>query len=150
MKQLITSLLLLLLATPVWAALNKWVDSEGKVHYSDSAPPDAKSTKVRTYSPGNDDTQPTPAPAKSLAEREKDLKKKEQENQKEEQKAKQAKEAEDAKKQNCENARRNLSTLENSPRISSYSETGERVIMSDDARNQHTQEARQAIEKYCK
>ena len=40
-------LLALIPAAPVIADVYKWTDAQGRVHYSDSAPPDAKSQQVR-------------------------------------------------------------------------------------------------------
>jgi hypothetical protein len=149
----ILALLLVSFSTTSIAALNKWVDSEGKVHYSDSAPPDAKVTRVRTQTHEADDSQAEPAKGadtqKSIAEKELDEKRAQQQKNKEAQKANQAKEEAASKQKNCDSARSNLSTLENSPRISTYNEKGEREIMSEDNRSQLKEEARKAISKYC-
>lgn len=159
MKFLLT-VLMLLLATHSYAGLNKWVDENGKVHYSDSAPPDVKVKKLKSASDNyqaniEDETakpaaaQAAPAPAKTIAEQERDRKKKEQDQAKAEQKAQQEKENETNKRKNCENARSSLSTLQNSPRIVSYNEQGERIYMDDTARSAQQEEARKAISQYC-
>ena len=79
MKRILT-IVMLLTSSSVHAALNKWIDADGKVHYSDSAPADAKVKQIRSSSateaapesalPGSE------APAqKTIAEREADWKK---------------------------------------------------------------------------
>lgn len=147
MKKIPGLLLLLSLSTPAIAALNKWVDSEGKVHYSDSAPPDAKVTKVKI---SNQETEESAdSRPKSLAEKEVDAKKAQQEKEKEDKKAAQEKENEQIKQKNCEGARSNLINLENSPVIATYNEKGERSIMDDNSRKQRIEEARQAVSRFC-
>lgn len=40
-------LLALFLASPALAGVHKWTDAQGKVHYSDTPPPTAKTTQLR-------------------------------------------------------------------------------------------------------
>ena len=43
-------LLLLFLALPAFAGVHKWTDAQGRIHYSDSPPPAAKSTQLKLQS----------------------------------------------------------------------------------------------------
>jgi hypothetical protein len=150
MKRLLP-LCLLITSLNASASLNKWVDAEGKVHYSDTVPADATITKVRSS------TAPDPSPPingvatpKSIAEQEADWKKNKQSKEEAAKKAEQDKEATAIKQKNCEGARTNLATYENSPLIVSYNPQGERFYLDDAARKQKVDEAKKAVATYCK
>lgn len=134
------------------AALNKWVDSEGKVHYSDSAaPPEVKSQKLRESAPAqsvSSSNAAAPAP-KTEAEREADRKRAQKDKGEAELKAAKKQEEASIKQKNCENARGNLATLENSPRLVIYDAQGERTYLDDNARQKRIEEANKAISNYC-
>ena len=136
---------LLLLSFSAYGALTKWVDAEGKVHYSDEPPPlDVKAKKLTTPSPASG----VPAP-KTYLEREAELKKTQKAKEEAEQKAAKQQEETLTKQKNCASLRTNLTTLENSPRITSYNDKGERIIMDDAARKQQMEDVRKEISKNC-
>lgn len=150
------ALLLALLSASSYAGLTKWVDSEGRVHYSDTPPPDVKSETVRVApSPG---AQPAaagsaaasaPAGPKTIFEKEADMKKEKKAKEEAEQKAAKKQEEEAQKQKVCSQAREQLVTLQNSPRLVQYDEKGERVYLDDAARQQKISEAQAAVSKYC-
>jgi len=135
------------------AEISKWIDAEGKVHYSDTPPGNIKAKTIKSTAVSNNTEMPTPAsgaPApQTLAEREAAWKKTQKSKEEAAQKAAKEQEAISAKQKNCEIARNNLATLENSPVIATYNAQGERNIMDDSARKQHTEEARKAVSSYC-
>ena len=144
------AILLLLSSLSTQAALNKWVDADGKVHYSDSTPSDVTVKKIRSSSA------PDPiAPAsgvstpKTLAEREAEWKKSQLSKADAEQKAAQKKEEENIKQKNCESSRSNLAGLQNSPNLVRYNEKGERSYLDESARAQRIEETQKAIKIYC-
>lgn len=142
---------LLLASFSAYGALHKWVDAEGKVHYSDTVPSqDIKAKTVRNFS-ATDSTTSSSAVAepKSLAEREADARKAQKTKSEEADKLAQEQELANNKKKNCENARSNLSTLENAPRLMIYDAKGEPSILDDDARQLRIEEARKAISSNC-
>lgn len=143
---------LLLTGFNTHAALHKWVDSEGKVHYSDTAaPPAVKSQKLRESVPSqsiSSSNAAAPAP-KTEAEREADRKRAQKEKAEAEQKTAQQQEEASNKLKNCENARSNLVTLERSPRLVTYDAKGEPTYLDDNARQQRIEEANKAISNYC-
>ncbi len=132
------------------AALNKWVDSEGKVHYSDTIPPEAAATQtVRNIaSKGQGDASASPAP-KSLPEREAELRKSRQAKDKATEKKAEEDSQANTKNLNCESARQNARTLEEGIRVTTYDEKGERSFMDDETRAKKLEEARSAISKNC-
>lgn len=149
MKYLFFSLLLLG-SVNAQAALNKWVDADGKVHYSDTAPADAKVKRLRSSAEPESATPASGVPApKSLAEREAEWKKSQLSKAEAEKKAAQQKEQDLTKQKNCEAARSNLAALENSPALVTYNAQGERTYLDDTARAQRIEEARQAVKNNC-
>ncbi len=142
----IFQLLLSLFAFSAHADINKWVDDNNQIHYSDQpAPANVKATPLNTSTSSASDV---PA-QKTLAEREAEYRKAQKA--KDEVEKKEAKSQEDvrAKQKYCEAARSNLITLENSPRISTYDSKGELSYMDDTARKQRIEEARKGISTHC-
>ncbi|MBI4808177.1 MAG: DUF4124 domain-containing protein [Nitrosomonadales bacterium] len=149
MKHLLTIIALALIGLNAHAGLNKWVDAEGKVHYSDTPPPEVKTESVRNISGKGQVEAPASYSPKSIAEREADLRKSKLEKEESAQK-KSLQDAEmGTKKRNCENARHNERAIEEGSRISTYDEKGERTYLDDDARAQRLEEARKAIAANC-
>lgn len=144
------AIVLLLTSISSHAALNKWVDADGKVHYSDTAPADVEVKTLRRSAAPDAITPVSGAAApKSLAEREAEWKKSQKTKEEATQKAAQEQEAASVKQKNCESARNNLATLENSPAIVTYNDKGERAFMDDAARKQNIDEVRKAISSFC-
>ena len=98
------------------AELYKWTDAQGKVHYTDQ-PPTLNSQTVKHGTAGQAET--TSKATQSLDAKEQDYQKRRKEA--EDARAKADKEAEKARvaRENCEKARKNLSTLQdaNTPRV---------------------------------
>ncbi|MGA7749112.1 MAG: DUF4124 domain-containing protein, partial [Gallionella sp.] len=69
--------LLILTSTNAFAAISKWVDSNGQVHYSDQPPPSDAQPKTLRSDDNTQDTQNASSVAapKTIAEREAELKK---------------------------------------------------------------------------
>ncbi len=146
----ILAIFLLITSFSTYAALNKWVDAEGKVHYSDSPPVDVKVQKIRTsVAPDSISSESGVTAPKSIAERDAEWKKEQKGKAEAEQKLAKEKEAADIKQKNCESARSNLATLENSPVLVTYNEKGERTYMDDTSRKQRTDEARKSVSSFC-
>jgi hypothetical protein len=132
------------------AALNKWVDADGKVHYSDSRPEDVKVQTLRTsVAPDSAASASSAYAPKTLAEREVEWKKSQNEKVEADKKAAIDKENVAIKQKNCSGARSNLAALENSQRMVTYNEKGEKSFLDESARQQQKEEARKAISSYC-
>lgn len=138
-----------LLGLNAHAGVNKWVDSEGKVHYSDAPPPEAKTETVRNISGKGQTEAPASYSPKSYAEREAEMKKSKLEKEETAQKKAQEETNAKAKQANCEAARQNARSLEEGGRIYTYDKTGERNYLDDAAREQRLTEARKAISEFC-
>ncbi len=163
-------LLLTLLSANALAAINKWVDEHGQVHYSDQPPPaNVKAQKV-IPALGPEATQPAkatgtppasapaatttaasaPAAAKTAAERDAELKKAKQAKEEAAKKAAQEQAIADTYKANCENAQRNLRMLQSGMRIAEIDTNGQRYYLSDAQRQERITKAQQDIATYCK
>ncbi len=139
----------------VYAGINKWVDENNQIHYSDQpAPANVKATPLNTpvesASAAPTASASEVAAPKTLAEREADFRKAQKAKEEQEKKEAKQKEQDQTRQRYCEDARSNLLTLENSRRISTYDSKGELVYMDDATRNQRMEEARQGISKHCK
>lgn len=129
--------------------INKWVDAEGKVHYSNQPPPAQVKSKVLDIK-----TQPLSGEEKSTTPNtaDKEMESRKRKAAEAEAKAKQEKTAAETrqKEQNCNNARNNLRSLQESGRIVQYNAAGEREIMDDGARQQAISEAQNSVDAWCK
>lgn len=155
---------LMLAGANAFGAVNKWVDSKDRVHYSDQPPPpDAKASspaKTKTPLPASDSedsagksgTVPASAPAapKTIAEREAELKKSQQAKKEAADKAAQKQANEEVVKANCAVAQQNLRALQDGARMVEIDASGERSYLDDNQRQQRTAKAQQDISAYCK
>jgi len=138
-----------LISFNTYAQLIKWVDANGKVHYSDSPPPDDVKAETLHISTSHAASSSAPPAAKTIAEQEAELKKTQKAKLEAAQKEAKAQEQARIKQSNCAQARTQLSTMQDSPRIATYDANGERSIMDDATRQQRIQDAQKAISDYC-
>ncbi|MDP1683491.1 MAG: DUF4124 domain-containing protein [Burkholderiales bacterium] len=149
MKILLVLTALLFYAVPASAEMYRWVDAQGKVHYSDQ-PPTEKSKSSKTLNIPN---QPAASAAESNKSwQEKDLDYKKRQAAASETEAKKKKEAEDAKAkvENCDKSKKALKALEEGGRINTYDEKGNRSVMDDAQRAKAMDDAKKAISEWCK
>ncbi len=142
-------ILLMLASTSTLAAINKWVDDQGTVHYSDQPPPLGQKPKTLHEDAGAQDSASGASATKTLAEHEAELKKENAEKQAAAFKEAQKQAAEDARKANCSNAQDNLRSLQSGIRIMEVDAKGERSYIDDTQRQQRIDKAQQDISKYC-
>jgi hypothetical protein len=158
MRRLLT-LALLLAALPAQAVLYKWVDQNGKVHYSDQPPPDsAKQSNVMNVprpatsapAPAGETANTAPKGPKSAAEQEMEFRKRRLEAAEAEAKQQKDAQAADEKKRNCSQATNRVTALEAGGRISKYGPNGETIYLSDDQIASELSEARRIADSWCK
>lgn len=149
MKRNFVIIVLSLLSLNAHAALNKWVDAEGKVHYSDTVPPEVSTQTVHNIAGKGQTDAPASYSPKSVAEREAEMRKSKQSKDEAAQKQTQKDAETEAKKSNCAAARENARILENSPRLVTYDANGERSFMDDATRAQRLEEAQKTISSSC-
>lgn len=131
--------------------INKWVDSEGKVHYSDQPVPEK--AKAKSLNIGTQPAAPAAegkASAQSMADKEQEYRKRKAA----ESDAKAKQEKADAevrlKEKNCAGARGNLRTLLDEGRLVQINAAGEREYMDDTTRQRAIQDAQKSIDEWCK
>jgi hypothetical protein len=142
---------MLLCCTNTFAAISKWVDADGQVHYSDEPPP----SNVKQKTLRADDTQgaqgaSSVAAPKTIAEREAELKKSAQAKKEAADKAAQDQAAAAAKQANCANAQQNLKALESGFRMAEIDAKGDPSYLDDNQRAQRVAKAQSDISTYCK
>jgi uncharacterized coiled-coil DUF342 family protein len=117
------------------------------VHYSDQ-PPTMNAQVIKDGSAGQAET--TNQATQSLNAQDQAYQKRRKEA--EEAHAKAEKEAEQARvqRENCDKARNNLSTLQNTPRVYTTNPAGQRTYMDDAARAGALANSQKAISDFCK
>ena len=149
MKSCFALVVLTFIGLNAHAGVNKWVDAEGKVHYSDAPPPEVQTQTVRNISGKGQTEAPASYSPKSYSEREAEMKKSKLEKEEASKKTAQQEADAKAKQSNCEAARQNVRSLEAGGRIVTYDANGERNYMEDDARAQRLEEAQKSVSDYC-
>jgi len=148
-------------AATAFAQMYRWVDKDGRVHYTATPPP--AGTQSRSLSapaaapaPAGADAPPADATSKderkgplTPAEQEQEFRKRQLEAQKARDKEAQAAKDAAAKRQNCARARGALATFESGQRVSRTDAQGERFYLDDEARARETDAARQAVRDWC-
>lgn len=174
MNQRITRLALataLIACTSLAQAQWMWVNDKGVKQFSDQPPPPgtpanrilkaprgvavADLHKDAATTPANGDEAPAGdekvAPVKpSLAERNADFKKRQQETAAKTAKAEEQAKLDAEKKKYCSEAKSNIGMLESGVRVSEMGPNGERNFMSDEARAQKIKEQRESVNSMCK
>lgn len=133
--------------------LYKWVDADGKVHYTDQPPPAKAQTKplnIKSQSSAPAQAAEGKPAAKTAAEKEQEFRKRRVEA--EEAGAKREKEQAEAKQkeQNCAAARGNLRMLQEGGRVAQYDAKGEKVYLEDADRQQAVARAQKEVDSWCK
>jgi hypothetical protein len=139
------------------AQMYRWVDKDGRVHYTNTPPPPGVKSRALSapVAPSAAETPADPAakdaPKGPLtpAEQEQAFRKRQLEAQKAAEKAEAEVKDNAAKAQNCERAREYLRTLESGQRVSRTNTQGEREYLDDAVREREAQSARQAVSDWC-
>jgi hypothetical protein len=145
MKRLIALAVALAFVPLAWAQLYKWVDKDGKVHYSDTPPATQDSKQLSVQTGGGTPPPPPPAAQKDGKAEKGPVDPKEA-----------ARKAEDDAKrvaaaaERCGRAQRYLKTLTDGGRIINYDSKGERQIMDDAQIESEKARAQKAVDESCK
>jgi hypothetical protein len=129
------------------AAMYKWVDNEGNIHYSQVPPSDKEVEKIAPPPPVPE--QPAKPPMQE-AEQAVEAKANEQKTTAEDAEKRKADEEHLAEiyKKNCDIATENMAIYKSGNRI--ITPEGERVRLSDEMRAEKIKQAQEAIDKYCR
>jgi hypothetical protein len=150
-----------LVSAPVDAQTYKWTDADGKVHYSDQPPPAnareqgtikprRQSAPTTSGSPPASEKGTTDAKPKTVAEQEAEFRKRQVEAAEREaaDKKKAAEAAE--RKQNCEQARAQLKSLQSGERQTRTNAQGEREYLNDAQIAQDIERGKKVVDSWCK
>ena len=149
--QLFIAMAILLATATVAAQVYKWVDKDGKVQYTDTPPPaSATKTEAKKFDAPPASAPAAGAPGKSLADRAKDFDKRKAEDAEKQKKAETDQKNADIKAANCKDAKANIAALESGRPMARTTDTGDREVMSDEARLADIAKARKAAEESCK
>lgn len=124
----------------------KWEDENGVTHYTETPPPNAQSTTVRTQ--GKDPKNAEQAKAK-LTEQRNALTEAIADKNAAGKKSTVEAENEKIKKGNCETAKNNLKMLEEHSRIREKGEDGEYIAIGEEKRQARIKTAKERIKEFC-
>ena len=147
-----------------FAEVNKWVDENNRVHYSDQPPPSsAKSKKLGSTAKAKASAETSDATGssnatessesgepKTIAEREAELRKKQKADKEAADKAVQNQANKEANQENCTQAQLSLKALQGEMRIMELDANGERVYLDNEQRQQRIAKTQQDISRLCK
>jgi Domain of unknown function (DUF4124) len=145
-------ILLMLASANAFAAISKWVDAQGQIHYSDQPPPADAKAKTLHSAPDTGATagaSGVPAP-KTIAEREAELKKAQKAQKETADKAAKKQANEEAIKANCATAQQSLRTLQEGTPMVEVDANGERSFIDDTQRQQRIAKIQRDIDTNCK
>jgi hypothetical protein len=155
MLRLTLAALAFALAAPAQAQMYKWVDSTGRVQYSDRPP--AAGTKAEQVTKSNVSAVGSQSPsasskegAKTPADLEADFRKRQVDRAEAEKKQQQAAAEQKQNKESCDAARRNLAALQSGQRMARYDAKGEISYMEDADRAREMARAQKQVQDYCK
>ncbi|OGS99229.1 MAG: hypothetical protein A3K04_11425 [Gallionellales bacterium RBG_16_56_9] len=151
-------ILLMLVSANAFSELNKWVDANGQVHYSDIPPPPDANTKTLRTTPGimgsrsaGESTAASAATApKTMAEREVELKKAQRAKKEAADKAAKKRADSEANKDRCAALQKNLRALQEGIRMVELDANGNQFFIDDEQRQQRIAKTQQDISANCK
>lgn len=139
--------LIALLASPSQAALYQWTDEQGQVHFSDRASHDSATEKKLPKDHVSPGQQALPADRQQKRQRMLDLY--EQERAEKREAAAKVKQARKERKRQCLNARVNYENYRDAGSIYEYQESGERIYLDKQQREQYVARLKAEVERYC-
>jgi len=141
---LILSFIISFIPLSSFAAVYKWTDSAGNVHYSQKKPTNAKVERIKIAPPPEASTSSYKKPS---------LDKKDATSGKNDGQAANDKNKKKAAKKNdsgCKTAKANLQTLQTSPRVKQKDKDGNVAYMNDEQKKQQIKQEKEYIAKNCK
>ncbi|MEX0958412.1 MAG: DUF4124 domain-containing protein [Burkholderiales bacterium] len=146
---------LLALSVGASADVYRWVDKDGRVHYSDQPPPPgARQEKELQGAPRAPGAPPAEAKAESdapptLQEREAEFRRRQVEQTEKAAQEQRAQEEAATRQRNCEQARNQLAALRSGQRVARFNEQGEREYLGDEQIAQEVIRAEKAVSDWC-
>lgn len=144
--RIVVALCLLTLAAGASAQAYKWTDAQGKVHFSDTPPPDRKADKlsIKPAVPENPEAVARSRDWKTQLEESRVRQHQEQKREAAEQSKRQAAES------RCQSARRDLDTYKRERPVFRYNKEGQKEYLEDKDRPAAMQRAQDRVDAYCR
>ena len=149
MKRILIAVLMVAFTAPAAAQLYKWVDKDGKTHYSDT-PPANQDTKQLNTGSGATTAAAAAAPPKGYVARDKELEKGREAAREVGKKSEDEAKLAAAKDEACVRARQAYQTYADGGRIHKYDAKGERVMLDDKEIEAERERTRRDMEDACK
>ena len=150
------SIALATLSAGVYAELYRWVDENGKVHYSDTPPPPNVKQSKELRAPPSRKTLPAAAEdgdegekPDSYAEKEAEFRKRQVEKAEKQAELDREKEQAKTRKLNCDTARSQLAGLKSGGRISRINAQGEREYLDERDIEESIVRAQKSVSEWC-
>lgn len=144
MKRILVLACALAVSTGALAQLYKWVDKDGRTHYSDQ-PPSTQPSKQLSVPTG-----PTTAPQRSAIEKDKELDKNRLDAKEKAKATEVAEKKAQVEQENCDRAKANLRAVTSGARIRTYDAKGEASLMDDEQLAAERIKAQKAVDEACK
>jgi hypothetical protein len=151
-----TGVILVALSFGVSAEVYRWVDKDGRVHYSDQPPPpgarqDKELRGVQRRPGAAEATEEGAEPAARPTYQEQDAEFRRRQVEQAERAAQAQKEREEAatRQRNCEQARNQLAALRSGQRVARFNAQGERVYLDDQQIGQEVSRAEKSVADWC-
>jgi hypothetical protein len=156
--------ILMMFCVSAFAEVNKWVDENNRVHYSDEPPPSStKSKQLGSTSKAKSSAETSDATAssnatesiesgepKTTAEREAEIRKKQKADKEAAGKSAKDQANKEANQENCTQAQLSLKALQADMRIMEVDAKGEHVYLDDEQRQQRIEKTKKDISRLCK
>ncbi|MDD3484602.1 DUF4124 domain-containing protein [Azovibrio restrictus] len=147
---ILTTLLSLAMTLPAQAQVYKWKDAQGRTVISDTPQPGSGKQVPVVQTPATTTPDAEEDKNKSWAEKDMELKKRQQEKKENAAKAEKEKAEAAQKQENCERAKKQKAMIDSGERLATRNAKGEREFMDDAQRQQESQRASQAVQEWCK
>jgi len=146
-RVILASLLIMLALGASGAEIYKWVDEAGRVHFGDRPPAEGAEPVELDVSPAP--AAPAPSDAERAEKRRRLLEAFAKERAEKEAAIEQAKQEKAERAANCARARERLRKVREATYLYDYDESGNRVIFSDEQREEATRQAKAEVERWC-
>jgi hypothetical protein len=128
------------------AGIQKWVDEDGQIHYGDSPPAKSKTEQVRISRPPSNPGKALPR----LGDTQKENKDEPETGGEQPASASAPQSTEEEAKQFCDQAHKDLETLNRNSQVRLRLNDGTTRYMTQEERDQRRKQSEQDIERYCK
>jgi hypothetical protein len=139
-----------LLQSPVFADIYKWIDDSGEVHYTQTPPPGGIAAQnIQGAPPHAEPTQAIDGEQQKLQQQLDAFEERRAEQQKQEELENLGKEVDKIDQENCHAAQTNLANLQQGGIKRYLTPDGEVIRLTEEDREQRLSEAQEQVKKYC-